>query len=270
MFVTRLLSGAVLVVAAFLLFLFGDVWLLAAMGVLSLLGCYEMLRVFRLEKHPLGVITYAATLIYYVILYFGWQNRAIGFVVPPLVLALLIVYVLQYPKHRIEQVTKALFVFLYVSVLLSFVYQTRCLPLGHWLVWLIMIGSWGSDTCAYCVGKLIGKHHFSELSPKKTIEGCVGGVIGAGFIAFIFAIFLPSEGAYIFVCHPQVVFPIVAVICAIISQIGDLAASAVKRNYEVKDYGNVIPGHGGVLDRFDSVIFVAPFVYYLLVLLAFI
>lgn len=270
MFVTRLLSGVVLVAAAFLLFFFGDVWLLVATGVLSLIGSYEMLRVFRLEKHPLGGITYLATIGYYVLLYFGWQNWAIGLVVPPLALFLLIVYVVKYPLYRIEEVTKALFAFLYVSILLSFIYQTRCMGQGEWLVWLILIGSWGSDTCAYCVGMLIGKHHLSELSPKKTVEGCVGGIIGAGLIAFFYAFFLPTEGTYAFIHHPHVVFPVVAVICAVISQIGDLAASAIKRNYDVKDYGNVIPGHGGVLDRFDSVIFVAPFVYYLLLLVAFI
>lgn len=269
MFVTRLLSGVVLVVAAILLFFFGDIWLLLAMGLLSLAGNYELLRVFRLEKHPLGVVTYFATIGYYVLLYFGWQQWTIGLIAPLALLVLLIVYVMQYPKYKIDCVTKAMFSFLYVSVLLSFVYQTRCLGQGQWLVWLILIGSWGSDTCAYCVGMLIGKHHLSELSPKKTIEGCVGGVLGAGLIAFIYAFFFPTQDVYALIRNPHIVFPIVAILCAIISQVGDLAASAIKRNYDVKDYGQVIPGHGGVLDRFDSVIFVAPFVYYLLFLSAY-
>ena len=194
MFVTRLISGVVLVAAAIFVFVFGDVWLLTATGLLSLVGCYEMLRVFQLEKHPLGIVTYAATVGYYALLYYDWMGWigliwAIGLIAPPVLLTLLAIYVVRYPRYRIEQVTKALFIFLYVSVLLSFVYQIRCMSDGKWLVWLILIGSWGSDTCAYCVGKLIGKHHFSELSPKKTIEGCIGGVLGAGLIALIYAFY---------------------------------------------------------------------------------
>lgn len=269
MFVTRLISGVVLVAAAILLFFFGDIWLVTAMGLLSLLGSYEMLRVFQLEKHPLGIVTYVATVGYYVLLYYDWTNWAIGLMVPPALLALLAIYVVKYPKYRIEQVTKAFFTFLYVSVLLSFVYQIRCMTDGEWLVWLVLIGSWGSDTCAYCVGKLIGKHHFSELSPKKTIEGCVGGVLGAGLIALIYAFYFSQnhvQNAMTVIDNSYFVFPAIVIICAVISQIGDLAASAIKRNCDVKDYGTIIPGHGGVLDRFDSVIFVAPFVYYLLII----
>lgn len=266
MFLTRLISGAVLVAAAVFLFIFGDVWLLAAMGILSLAGCYEMLRVFSLHKHPFGITCYIATLAYYILIYFGNGFWTIPVVLMPLLLVLLSIYVIRYPEDKIDCVTRALFTFLYVSVLLSFVYQTRELSRGQWLVWLIVIGSWGSDTCAYCVGKLFGKHHFSELSPKKTIEGCVGGVLGAGLIAFIYSFFFPIHEMGSVRVPIAFVFPIVAIICAGISQVGDLAASAIKRNYNVKDYGKVIPGHGGILDRFDSVIFVAPFVYYLLVL----
>ncbi len=270
MFFIRLLSGAVLLGAAVLLCFFGNIWLLLITGLLSLIGNYELLRVFRMEKSPLGIVVYLTTIGYYALLHFGWQDWSIAMILPLMLLALLTIYVIRYPKDTIDSVTKALFSFLYVSVLLSFVYQTRCLNQGQWLVWLIIIGSWGSDTCAYCVGMLIGKHHLSELSPKKTIEGCIGGVLGAGIIAYIFAFFFPLHDAYTVIRHPHLVFPIVAVVCAFVSQVGDLAASAIKRNYEMKDYGTVIPGHGGVLDRFDSVIFVAPFVYYLLFLAVFI
>jgi phosphatidate cytidylyltransferase len=118
------------------------------------------------------------------------------------------------------------------------------------------------------VGVLVGKHHFSELSPKKTVEGCVGGVLGATLIGFAYSFFFPY--GEMFLASPKIVFPVVTAISAVISQFGDLAASAIKRNYETKDYGDLIPGHGGVMDRFDSVIFVAPFVYYLLVLFSYI
>ncbi len=83
-------------------------------------------------------------------------------------------------------------------------------------------------------------------------------------IGFGYACFFPYQNMFLF--SPKIVFPLVVIVGAVISQFGDLAASAIKRNYEIKDYGDIIPGHGGIMDRFDSVIFVAPFVYYLLVL----
>lgn len=266
MFLTRLLSGIVLVLAAIFLMFFGDLWLLAALGLLALSGVYELLRVFQMERGALAAVTYITTAAYYVFLYLNWEKWSLALLILAFVV-LLIIYVMQYPKLRIEKVTGCVFAFLYVSVLLGFIYQTRCMEQGHWLVWLIIIGSWGSDTCAYVAGMLIGKHHFSELSPKKTIEGCVGGVVGAGLIGFGYSFFFPYHE--MFLLSPVVVFPLVAMVCAVISQLGDLAASAIKRNYKVKDYGRLIPGHGGVLDRFDSVIFVAPFVYYLLVFLSY-
>lgn len=267
MFVTRLLSGIVLVAAAVFLLFFGDVWLALALLALSLVGIYELLRVFRMERHPMSLTAYLGTVVQYVLLYLELDWWVVGLIVLELVV-LLVLYVARYPKDRIGSVTKCFFAILYVGLLLSFIYQTRRLDGGVWLVWLIIIGAWGSDTCAYVVGKLAGKRHFSELSPKKTVEGCIGGVVGAALIGFGFSWFFPDPHRFLFTS--KLVFPLVAAVGAVISQFGDLAASAVKRNYGVKDYGNIIPGHGGILDRFDSVIFVAPFVYYLLVLTSYI
>ena len=139
--------------------------------------------------------------------------------------------------------------------MLSYVYQTRMLPGGAYIVWLIFLCSWGCDTCAYCVGMLIGKHKMAPvLSPKKSIEGAVGGVVGAALLGVIYA--AASQGKiaeYALICG----------VGALISMVGDLAASAIKRNQNIKDYGKLIPGHGGILDRFDSVIITAPVIYYL-------
>ena len=136
------------------------------------------------------------------------------------------------------------------------------LPGGAFSVWLIFIAAWGSDVFAYCAGMLFGKHKaFPVLSPKKTWEGCIGGVLGAAVVAVVYCLAMN----YFF--HQSFSIVQYAVVCAcgaVISQIGDLAASAMKRNNEIKDYGKLIPGQGGVLDRYDSVIFVAPIVYYLL------
>ena len=263
MFVTRLISGIVLVAGLIAVFVFGDPYLTIVFGLLSLIADYELMKVFGFEKKLIGVVTYLAVILYYVMI----ATNKTGYFVPYLVITLvllLVIYVVQYPRLRIEAISECFFSVFYAGVLLSHIVFCRNLPNGAWLVWLVVFGSWGADTCAYCVGKLIGKHHFSELSPKKTMEGCIGGVLGAGLLAFIYALFVPDMTW--FSISPLVVFPIVAMVSAVVSIFGDLAASAIKRNYEVKDYGSIIPGHGGVLDRFDSVIFVAPFVYYLLLM----
>lgn len=261
MFLTRLISGIVLVLGLIAVFVFGDPYLTIVFGVLSLIADFELMCVFGLEKKAVGIVTYLSVMGYY----FMIATNTSGFLLPLLVgslVLLLVIYVIQYPKLRIEAISECFFAIFYTGFLLSHVVYARNLPNGAWLVWLIVFGSWGADTCAYCVGKLIGKHHFSELSPKKTVEGCVGGIVGAGIMAFIYAFFVPDMSW--FPISPLIVFPIVVMISAVVSIFGDLAASAIKRNFEVKDYGNIIPGHGGILDRFDSVIFVAPFVYYLL------
>jgi phosphatidate cytidylyltransferase len=123
------------------------------------------------------------------------------------------------------------------------------------IVWLIFLCSWGCDTCAYCVGMLIGKHKMAPvLSPKKSVEGAVGGVAGAALLGALYAL---ATGGLV------LEYALICAVGALISMVGDLAASAVKRNQNIKDYGTLIPGHGGILDRFDSVIFTAPVIYYL-------
>lgn len=265
MFVTRLISGIVLVFAAIILLYTGNIWLAAVLAVLSLIGLYELLRVFQMEKHPMTAVAYLATAAYYVLICLGQMMWAVALLTLGFIL-FLVIYVAKYPVYSIDQVAKVTFAIFYTGVLMSFIYLTRSLEYGHWFVWLIIIGSWGSDTCAYVVGRTMGKTHFSELSPNKTMEGCVGGVVGAALIGLAYSCFFPYGEIFRF--SPKLVFPMVIMVSAVISQVGDLAASAIKRNYQQKDYGTIIPGHGGVMDRFDSVIFVAPFVYYLLILVS--
>ncbi|MDR0885236.1 MAG: phosphatidate cytidylyltransferase [Clostridiales Family XIII bacterium] len=124
------------------------------------------------------------------------------------------------------------------------------------IVWLVIFCAFGTDVFAYFTGYLFGKHKLCKtISPKKTVEGAVGGVIGATVLC--------SAYAYIFMREYIVYVVIMAVAGSIFSQLGDLSASIFKRKLEIKDYGDLIPGHGGVLDRFDSVLFAAPFMYYL-------
>ncbi len=128
-----------------------------------------------------------------------------------------------------------------------------------YFVWLVIIASFGSDIMAYFTGVLFGKHKLCpHLSPKKTIEGALGGLIGAAFFCGLFG--------YIFEPDAIIDCIIIGLCGGAFSQAGDLTASAFKRKMGIKDYGHLIPGHGGILDRFDSVIFVSPLVYYYIVL----
>lgn len=265
MFKTRLLSGIVLVLIAVAAIAAGGPLLFAVLLCISLIGMEELYRAMEIHQKNYGLLETAGilgALLYYLALFFR-QGDEISIMVLMLTLVLVMsVYVFTYPKYRAEQVMAAMFGLLYVAVMLSYIYKTRNLEGGAWLVGLIFLSSWGSDTCAYCVGKLIGKHKMAPvLSPKKSIEGGIGGVLGAALLGALYALIIagvnPAEG------HTPLFYGIICAVGALISMVGDLAASAIKRNKEIKDYGTLIPGHGGILDRFDSVIFTSPFIYFL-------
>lgn len=260
MFTTRLISGIFLVIAAAFLLIQGGPLLFAASLIISSIGLFELYRVLKIEKELPGVIGYFAVLAYYLIVWFGWTEYVILLVIAFLMI-LMSVYVFTFPKYRTEQITAAFFGVFYVGIMFSFVYQVRSMPDGVFLVWLILLSSWGCDTCAYCVGMLFGKHKMApKLSPKKSIEGAIGGVAGAALLGFLYGMCIEEHLNEIM--QPGFVSACACAIAAVISQIGDLAASAIKRNHEIKDYGNLIPGHGGIMDRFDSMIFTAPAVYF--------
>ena len=104
------------------------------------------------------------------------------------------------------------------------------------------------------------------LSPKKSVEGAIGGVLGTAALTAIYSLCMRN---ILTISNETIIFvSIIAAVAALVSMVGDLTASAIKRNFDIKDYGKIIPGHGGILDRFDSIIFVAPVVYYFLVWLA--
>ncbi len=263
MFVKRLMSAILLLGLAGVALISGGPFLLMVCILVSLAGTYELLKVDNMHKTMPGCITYVSVIGFYLLMF--W--RGAGIVTPWLVFSVMLIlatYVFGYPKHHAKSISLCVMTIMYVGVLTSFFYQTRCMEYGNWLVWLILIAASGSDTFAYLTGICIGKHHFSELSPKKTIEGCVGGVVGAALLGLIYSFFLPEVVKTMFQYNVQISFIVIGAVGSIVSQIGDLVASAIKRNYGIKDYGQLIPGHGGIMDRFDSILYVSPVVYYLL------
>lgn len=275
MFKTRLLSGIGLVLVSLGTILYGGLALAGILLLISCLGFLELTKACNIHgedeekrKNSLEIAGLLAIIAYYAGLYGGLGNVYLVMIVVLAFIATLFVYVFSYPKYHSDQVMSAFFSYLYAPVMLSFIYLTRYLEQGFYVVWLIFIASWGCDTCAYCVGmlwgKMFGNHKMApKLSPKKSIEGAIGGVIGAALLGMLYAEILVQNQAV-----SQNVIWIFALLCAIgglISMVGDLAASAIKRNHDIKDYGHCIPGHGGIMDRFDSVIITAPIIYFLTV-----
>lgn len=261
MFKKRLLSGILLVLIAIALICTGGNILLLALTIVSIIGLFELYRVFHIEKTPAGMVGYAAVLVYYANLLWNFIPDMMVFVLGILVI-FMVIYVFCFPLYKADQIFAGFVGVFYVAIMLSCIYQTRMLEAGTYIVWLIFLCSWGCDTCAYCVGVLAGKHKMApKLSPKKSIEGAIGGVIGATLLTILYGFIFQKEMnlsvEYIFILAG------ISALGALISMVGDLAASAIKRNYDIKDYGKLIPGHGGILDRFDSVIFTAPIIYYL-------
>ena len=263
-FLIRLRSSLIIIVMTGLLLYIGGIPLFAMIAVISLIGLFELYQALGIWKTSLAAAGLAGGCLFLEAVYLGWSAW--------LLLALFLgfvliagVFVFTYPRYDASQTAFAFFGIFYVPVMLSYIYRIRMMEDGFVLVWLIFIASWGSDTLAYCSGILFGRHKMTpQLSPKKTWEGAAGGVLGSGLIAFIYALVLRSH--FSFIANPLLVLPLLCCLGSVISQIGDLAASAIKRSRNVKDYGHLIPGHGGILDRFDSVIVTAPIVYYLLLL----
>ncbi len=270
MFWVRLRSSAILIVIAAAALLAGGKVLFTVLMLVSLAGVFELYRVIKMENSLPGWLGYVAVVLLYLMV--GWNlgpEWMLAFFIAWM-LGLLAIYVFTFPRYRIEEVAVVFLGLFYVAWMLSFIYRIRCLQGGIILVWMVFIGSWGSDTCAYCVGNLIGKHRLPgglrELSPHKSVEGCLGGVIGAALIGLLYGFAFAKQ--LLFFDNPALACALIGGASSVISQVGDLAASAIKRNHDVKDYGRLIPGHGGILDRFDAVIFTAPIIYGLVRLLA--
>lgn len=271
----RTISAVILVIAALVSILPGGMILAAVLYVISIIGFLELTKAceVRTKDHTgryagvngLELMGVAVITCYYLVTYFTQDTSYSVMIMLMALIAMMFVYVFGFPKFNANQVMNTYFSLIYAPVMLSFVFLTRQLENGIYLVWMIFISSWISDTCAYLVGVMIGKHKLAPvLSPKKSIEGSVGGIAGAALVGAVFGAYMDhvlGQGNFV------VILTIVGGVGSVISQVGDLAASAIKRNHGIKDYGKLIPGHGGIMDRFDSVIFTAPITYFLIILM---
>ena len=217
---------------------------------------YYMLRAdAKLPNEMLGIV--AAALYPLSVHFFGLSGALMVSLV--LLLALIVWYVF-WMRARIPDVGVSFFGAAYCGMLLSglvVVRQALPHPWGGVLVLGIFFSVWANDSFAYLVGSKFGKHKLAPVvSPKKTVEGAVGGVVGGAVLVLIAAVIMNRTLDLEMPLWSAVVLGAVG---AVLGEIGDLSFSVIKRQTGIKDYGHIFPGHGGVLDRFDSVLFVAPF-----------
>jgi len=252
-----------LILAPLIIFLFlGGDYLKYLVMVLSLLGMYEFYKVSR-KKHykPMGFIGYVLCVVYYLNMGKSFSSSFNIYILIGAIFLLLCIPVIN-TNYNFVDVAITIFGFLYVAVFFSFIVFTNNKPYGEYLVWIIFICSWVCDTAAYYSGRFLGKGGKHKLCPKvspnKTMEGSIGGLLGSTIGCTIYGFVISKYGVPIELYH----FAIIGVLCGVFGQFGDLIASSIKRFVGAKDYSSLIPGHGGILDRFDSILFVSVVTFY--------
>lgn len=261
---TRVISAIIALPLVLIPIYFGGLLFYATMMVAIGIGLYEFNRAFKVDNKHLYVIQMLCSIILLAVMWFELGAFYIGPIVLLLIL-LFMYYVISYPKMELTELVHTLFGFIYIPLMLSHVVLVRQIEVyGSFMIWMILIISFGSDSFAYFAGRTLGKHKLAkQLSPNKTIEGAIGGVLGAGALSVIYAVYVSSTGLNFEIYH-YIGFGLMGAVGSVFGQFGDMSASAMKRVTGIKDFGNIMPGHGGIVDRMDSIIFVAPFVYYAL------
>lgn len=255
---TRVVSSIVALPLLFFFLIAGGALLKGSIFVLTAFGMIELCKAVSGEIKPIHFLSVLAELLYIVFIDCSLPVIYYSIATMLFVMAMLIYFVFTHSKNSIKDVTVTAFAFIYVGVMISSIYTVRQEHFSF--VWLPFVCAFGTDTGAYFAGRFFGKHKLAPvLSPKKTIEGSVGGIITSLLLCIIYGAVLSGKAtdktAF------MLVFVFIGIICSILAQLGDLSASAIKRETGIKDYGKIMPGHGGVMDRFDSVIFTAPAVY---------
>lgn len=259
---TRILTAVVLAPLLVLLLIFGNEFAVAAVaGAAALVGLCEFNRAVGLgDKKSVCATGFFGGAAVFLCNVFFCDYVFLALII--FLLALFLQKLVSSEKIKTKDIALELFAVVYVPFLFSYVSLVRNMPNGAFLVWFVVVGAFVTDSAAYFVGVFFGRHKLCPvISPKKTIEGAVGGILGCGAAFLVMGIYYNKfygEGMSL-----AAMFAVGAV-CAAVSEVGDLAASVIKREFGIKDYGTLFPGHGGIMDRCDSLIFVAPFVYYLL------
>ncbi|MBM7694855.1 phosphatidate cytidylyltransferase [Peribacillus deserti] len=258
----RIITGIIAAAVFLPLVIMGGVPLLATAYLLGTVGLYEL---FKMRKMPLlsmpSVLSYAALWIVLMpaAAFDNLTNEMYTKleIVLLLVLLLLTFTVLSKNKYTYDDAGFMIISVLYVGMGFYYFYETREIDNGLTYIFFTLFIIWATDSGAYFVGRAMGKRKlWPDISPNKTIEGAVGGIICGLLVAVVFFLFTN-------ISDPLWKLAAISIFISIFGQIGDLVQSAYKRLYGIKDSGNILPGHGGILDRLDSLIFVLPILHLL-------
>ena len=266
--IKRVASGLILFPLVAIVLIFGNKYLVDILvSIIAILSLHEFYNAFNGKAKPVKIVGYIAA-IFIAFIHLIPNTiilKLIGALIALSVLILFLIVIISNTKINIIDISITFFGICYVALFLMFIPIIReNLENGKILLWYVIFAGWGTDVFAYFVGKYFGTHKFSKISPNKTIEGCIGGTIGSAVLILIYTI-ICNNVFNLNINYIAITF--MAIILSIIGQIGDLAASSIKRYVGIKDFSHLIPGHGGMLDRIDSLIFLAPFAYALFTLI---
>lgn len=259
----RITSGFIVALALLMILLIPNNLIIGILfSIISIIAMDEYLRAISKVCKPVKWIGYLSCIIVATINYIPEQyiTSTLIFFIPFILLILFAQVIVTDMKTTFKDITYTLLGICYIPVFMMFLSLIDGMKNGKILLIYIFITSSGTDVFAYCIGHRFGKHFFSKISTKKTIEGCIAGTIGALVIVLIYTLILNN---YFSFNYSYFIVGIVGIILSLIGQIGDFSASCIKRYVDIKDYSNLLPGHGGMLDRIDSVLFIAPFAYML-------
>ena len=263
----RLISGVVGAAVVLLLIFAPPVVFHIAVAIACLIALFELCRTFeQTKKWQLMVLGYVFSLIFLVtpVLPVSVPKELFMFLLVVYLMLLAICSVLFHDTIKFSDVSRMLFSLVYGVLFLMHLSYIRMLDHGTALVILVFLGAWMPDTFAFFAGRFFGKHKLiPQVSPKKTVEGSVGAVLGAVISFMVYGLILQFGFGYS--VNYLLLLPL-SLTCGVVSQFGDLSASVIKRECGKKDFGNLIPGHGGMLDRIDSLVFIAPLIYYFLLI----
>lgn len=254
----RLISAFAALPLFFLVIYFlPSIYFTFAISLICVISVYELLKRSKIIDDPVLLgIAYLFAAITPFWAHFGYQSQYVLLGLFILTVLLFVVWMLRLEKVNFEKITSVLFAAIVLPLFLSATIGILHADQGKALILVPFIAAWMTDTGAYFFGTFFGKHKLApRISPKKTIEGAIGGVIVCILSFLIYGIVLTQ---FIGISVNYTLLVLVGLVLSPIAEIGDLSLSLIKREYNIKDYGVIFPGHGGILDRFDSVLFTAP------------
>ena len=265
--IKRITSGLLGFPLVLIILLIGNKYIVdIALAIIALLAMNEYFNAVQKVSNPIRWVGYLSCFSIAIIHLVPVEslNMVVTLSVPTILLILFAQVIATDMKTSFKDIAYTFLGIFYVVFFMMFVAFIDGMQNGKILIWYAIIAAWGTDIFAYFIGKHFGKHKFSKVSPKKSIEGCIAGTVGAILLMLLYTYvantFWGMNYSYGFIA-------MIGLILSLIGQIGDFAASSIKRYVDIKDYSNLIPGHGGMLDRIDSLIFLAPFAYALFTLL---